>query len=363
MESNDSSTPACEVTSDVCGDCGAPLVDIHRHIPGNPAESRMNNMEPDLSIALKLIETGPLRYFSDNPDHAFDGAQLAEDVTSIVEAMWPLKTVSASEEDLQQAFEDATGDPEYDWLPEHQPNPDLVKVAKEFQRQAKAFEEQIKAATRYDKSHYGRPSTKSGAVLAEDLMVGDELEVVEKLSDFEIGETGTVTEVYRGAVSVDFGRLYPIFCSDGDFLDRVKLVGHTETPPPEACCGGDSKACQTEGPCRIERERRVKERKQIILITDGPVKPKESCRASLIVDLRGPSVIKARDAAPLGFEVKDLRHTRDVSEAAAALTMELADLLVELRDFTSVGDDCTYGKMINDAVAKVVASGVWGANG
>lgn len=191
-------------------------------------------MEPDLSIALKLLEVMPQRYLSPNADDLTDGDLLADDVTTIVEAMWPMKTgPSESREALEQArreYEEAVA--------------------------AEAFESAA--------PQYGRPSDKPDAVRAAGLRDGDVLEALEPFSDLVAGERGTVVRVLRGAVKVDFGRGALVHCSDGDYLDRVKLVHPVledaeklfEENPPELCCGGDSKACAVNGPCSIERQRR-----------------------------------------------------------------------------------------------------------
>jgi hypothetical protein len=78
-------------------------------------------MNPDLHIALKLLEVHPNRYVSPNADHKVAADLLAEDTSDFVEALWPMARVDYATgavehlTEVEDAFLKAAADPNYDW--------------------------------------------------------------------------------------------------------------------------------------------------------------------------------------------------------------------------------------------------------
>lgn len=60
----------------------------------------------DRGIVLKLLDVMPARYLSIDPDTPVDVKTLVEDVTAIVEAMWPMKVVDMQKGTIEHLSKD-----------------------------------------------------------------------------------------------------------------------------------------------------------------------------------------------------------------------------------------------------------------
>lgn len=145
-------------------------------------------MQPDLAIALKLLEVRPDRYINNDPDCDVDAHCLHSDVLEIVDTLWPMEVAS------RMGVEDA---PMCDTRP--------VESTPE----------------------------KPGCLFGD----CPRLVMVDDRGFFESFCERHLIEHLRDSIE-----------------ERSRWAAHDLGYNP--CCGGDSKACQVNGPCSIERERR-----------------------------------------------------------------------------------------------------------